>query len=49
MASDPGLPVRNVHAGFKRSTLSTRIWRSAEYRIAPGSLPKDGQSDCAKP
>ena len=48
MASDPGFPVRNVHAGFSRSTLSVRICRNGEYRIAPGSFPYEGQSVWAK-
>ena len=48
MASDPGFPVRNVHAGFSRSTFSASICRNGEYRIAPGSFPYEGQSVCAK-
>src|ERR1700674_2458648 len=47
-ASDPGLPVRKVHAGWRRSTFPVLIWRSEEYRIAPGSFPKVGQSVWAK-
>ena len=47
-ASDPGLPVRKVHAGCSRSTLPASICRRAEYRIAPGSFPKVGQSVCGK-
>ena len=30
MASEPGLPVRNVQASFSRSTLPAWIWRSIE-------------------
>src|ERR1035437_4131391 len=47
-ASDPGLPVRKVHAGWRRSTLPVWICRREEYRIAPGSFPKEGQSVWAR-
>ena len=38
-ASDPGLPVRKVHASLRWSTLAVWICRKGEYRIAPGSFP----------
>src|ERR1039457_742493 len=47
-ASDPGLPARKVQAGWRRSTLPVLICPREEYRIAPGSFPKEGQSVWAK-
>ena len=44
-ASEPGLPVRKVQAGCRRVTFEALIWRNGEKRMAPGSLPKVGQSD----
>jgi hypothetical protein len=46
MASDPGFPVRKVHARFRCATFPASICRKVEYLIAPGSFPNEGQSVC---